>query len=104
MGARGGPLTIRLTARRATILQLLAEGASSKEIAARYRIRPSSVDEAIAWLEHRLGARTRAQLVYRAVEEGLLPVPRDIRDSDDGSRAIRTPFEEVKNGARIWKD
>ena len=60
-----------LTGRQADVLQYLAEGLSTKEIAVRMGLTPRTVHMHIAALKQRLGASTRAQSVMTAASLGL---------------------------------
>lgn len=62
-----------LTARQAEILQLIAEGRLSKEIAHSLGISLKTVEFHRTRLMARLGARSAAELVRLAVEGGLIP-------------------------------
>lgn len=60
-----------LTARQTTILQALAEGATSRQIGARLGLSERAVIWHVNELKARLGVQTRAQAVVRAVALGL---------------------------------
>ncbi len=60
-----------LTPRQHDVLQCLAEGLTTKEIAFRLGLRPRTVAMHIAALKNRLGTATRAQSVGRAAALGL---------------------------------
>jgi len=62
-----------LTSRQREILQLIAEGRMSKEIAHLLDISIKTVDFHRARIMTRLGAHSIAELVRIAVEQGLLP-------------------------------
>lgn len=57
------------------ILELVAKGCTAAEIATTMGIAKGTANEHVAWLEHRLGARNRAQLVTEAMRLGFLPLP-----------------------------
>jgi DNA-binding NarL/FixJ family response regulator len=60
-----------LTAREREVLQLLAEGASSKEIAARLDVAVVTIETHRRQIMDKLGLRTIAELTKYAVREGL---------------------------------
>ena len=62
----------RLTPRQRTVLELMADGLTAKEIAARLGISERSVRTHISGLYRRLGVRGRVQAVALAMELGLL--------------------------------
>lgn len=62
-----------LTERELLVLQLLARGYSSKQIAQVLQTTPKAVDLTIERATHRLGAHHRAQAVAIAIRRGLLP-------------------------------
>jgi DNA-binding NarL/FixJ family response regulator len=62
---------VKLSPREAQVLNALAEGMSTKEIAARLRLNMRTIDLHIARLKRRLGCGSRAELVGRAVTLGL---------------------------------
>ncbi len=64
----GGPT---LSARERQVLQLLAEGASTKEIAARLRISAKTVDTHRRQIMDRLNLHSIAELTKYAIREGL---------------------------------
>lgn len=61
-----------LTARQREILQLVAEGQSTKEIAANLGVTPKTVESHRAQLMHRLGIRGLPALVRAALRLGLI--------------------------------
>jgi DNA-binding NarL/FixJ family response regulator len=76
--ARGGPLATQaskvlgtLTGREREILQLVAEGASGKEMSTRLGISLKTVDTHRQHLMEKLGIRSVAQLTKYAIREGL---------------------------------
>lgn len=67
---RAGPLTLR----QREILQLVAEGNTSKEIAAALSVSIKTVETHRAHIMHRLGIRDLAGLVRYSVRHGIVPV------------------------------
>jgi DNA-binding NarL/FixJ family response regulator len=61
-----------LTSRQREVLQQIAEGSSSKQIAARLGISQRTVEAHVSRLYTKMAARTRAQLVRNALESGLI--------------------------------
>ena len=85
-GARGIPRGPRaatrnnplgLTARQVDILALLAEDLSNKEIAARLRIAPKTVDHHVCAILAKLEVATRKQAAKHPVTRALLAKPRE---------------------------
>lgn len=70
--ARGNAPAQRLTARQREILQLIAEGQSTKQIAALLGVSVKTVESHRADLMTRLGIRDLAGLVRYAIREGLV--------------------------------
>jgi DNA-binding NarL/FixJ family response regulator len=64
-----------LTSRQREVLQLIAEGHSTKEIATRLRLSPKTVESHRAQLMQRLGVRSVAGLVRCAMRLGIVPPP-----------------------------
>lgn len=71
--AAGMRSSIRLSAREAQVLALVAEGKSSRDIADRLTIAERTVKFHVTSLLNKLGASNRAEAVARAAERGLLP-------------------------------
>jgi len=75
----GGPTSIThpvdLTARQREVLQLLAEGCSAKDIAARLNISPRTVEFHKAQLMEQLDLHTTVDLVKYALAHGLVGAP-----------------------------
>ncbi|MCJ8189826.1 response regulator transcription factor [Sphingomicrobium aestuariivivum] len=71
--------TWHLTGRESRIVELVALGKSSKEVAKTLTISPSTVDTHLENAKLKLGAHNRASLIARAVAAGL------IRFEEDGS-------------------
>jgi two-component system, NarL family, nitrate/nitrite response regulator NarL len=59
---------LHLTDRQVTVLRLIYQGLSNKEISARLEVSNSSVKSSIQQLFKRIGVRTRSQLVREAVQ------------------------------------
>jgi DNA-binding NarL/FixJ family response regulator len=64
-----------LTERELEVLKRIAEGLSTKEIAARFDISARTVETHRANLMRKLGLRSAAQLVRLAIREGLVDAP-----------------------------
>jgi DNA-binding CsgD family transcriptional regulator len=62
-----------LTPRQREVLQLIVEGHTNAEIAARLVISPRTVEFHRAKLMRKLGARTQADLIRYALRQDLLP-------------------------------
>ncbi|HOE11826.1 MAG TPA: response regulator transcription factor [bacterium] len=62
-----------LTRREKEVLQLLAEGKTSKEAAKSLRVSPSTIDTHRSNIMKKLGMNTVADLIKYAVREGLTP-------------------------------
>ena len=62
-----------LTARERQVLQLVAEGETYAEIAARLSISPRTVESHRTRLMSKLGLRTQTDLIRYALERGILP-------------------------------
>src|ERR1051325_6365360 len=67
----GFPAVKPLTAREREVLQLLSEGKSSKEIAARLGVATPTVDSHRRQIMDKLGLRTIAELTKYAIRQGL---------------------------------
>jgi DNA-binding CsgD family transcriptional regulator len=63
------------TAREREVLDLLADGATDEQIAARLAVSPATVQSHIRTAKAKLGARTRAQAVALALQRGLIGAP-----------------------------
>jgi len=68
----GRPTPNALSDREWEVLNLIAEGATNKEIAAKLYISPHTVKDHARTLYRRLGARNRAEAIQRAQRMGLL--------------------------------
>ena len=62
-----------LTARELTVLRLVAEGLTDKEVGYRLRISPMTVHKHVARIRHKMNAASRTEVSVRAIVEGLLP-------------------------------
>ncbi len=82
-----------LTDRQMEILQLIAEGRPSKEIAHILNISTKTVDFHRARIMARMGARSVAELVRAAVEEGFIPASNHdiLEPSAAGSHEAKIP-------------
>ena len=67
----GQPDDLQLTRRQQEVLQCLAEGLTTKQIALRLGLRPRTIALHVAGLKRSLGTTTRAQSVGRAAALGL---------------------------------
>lgn len=63
---------MRLTPREKVLLPLLATSASLREIAAQLYVSVNTVRKQVVTLREKFNARTREELVSRAIEKGLL--------------------------------
>jgi DNA-binding NarL/FixJ family response regulator len=61
-----------LTARERVVLEMLAEGSTNREVAARLTLSPHTVKDHVSALLRKLNARNRADAVVRAQRLGLL--------------------------------
>lgn len=66
----------KLTAREREVLELVAQGHSSKEAAKQLGLSPVTVSQHIDSARLKLGARNRVQLIFEAIQNGELEVPR----------------------------
>jgi DNA-binding CsgD family transcriptional regulator len=64
------------TAREREVLDLLADGATDEQIAARLAVSPATVQSHVRTAKAKLGARTRAQAVALALQRGLIGTSR----------------------------
>jgi len=65
--------TLRITPQQERVLELTAEGLTNRAIAARLFISESTVRFHVQKLKGRIGARTRAELVAKAMRLGVIP-------------------------------
>jgi DNA-binding NarL/FixJ family response regulator len=72
--AAHGPAQRTLSPREREVLQLLAEGKSSKDIAARLDVAVPTVETHRRQIMDKLGLRTIAELTKYAIREGLTPL------------------------------
>ena len=61
-----------LTVREAEVLRLVAQGRSSKAIGRQLFLSPSTINQHLTAVFHKLGVSTRAQAVAVAAQRGLL--------------------------------
>ena len=73
----GDPADTALTPRQIEILQLIAEGESTSQIAERLHLSPTTVRNHIARALAGLGVHTRVQAVVAASGRGLIRIPKD---------------------------
>jgi len=66
-----------LSAREREVLQLVAEGASNKQIAARLGISLKTVEAHKEHIVHKLGVRGTAELIHYAIRSGLITLDTD---------------------------
>jgi DNA-binding CsgD family transcriptional regulator len=66
--AQATPASILLTDREREVLEHVAEGLTTREIARQLEIRPATVRTHVEHAREKLGARTRAEAVARAME------------------------------------
>ena len=66
---------LRLTEQERSVLALVAQGLTNREIGCRLYLSAHTVKEYLAKVMRRLGTHTRAQTVARAIQEGLIELP-----------------------------
>jgi DNA-binding NarL/FixJ family response regulator len=71
--ATGGTRAALLSETDVAIVRYLCEGLTNKEIAARINLSPHTVKDRLDRIRDILGARSRAQVVAKALHEGLIP-------------------------------
>lgn len=71
----GTPKVERLNDREMTLLRMLVDGKSNKEIASELDLAESTVKNNLSLLFQKLGARDRTQAAVYAIARGLLPKP-----------------------------
>lgn len=69
-----------LTERERQILELVADGLSSKQVAQRVGIAPRTVDRHIENLRHKLRARNKSHLIAKAFAYGTLMCEEEAND------------------------
>jgi integrase/recombinase XerD len=89
-GALPGYPKPRLSHKQGQVLSLLVRGHSRHQVAAELDMAPTTVRQHLERMRHKLGAKTQAELVAKAVQYGLLTVDGDIIPHDP--RAL-TPAE-----------
>jgi two-component system response regulator NreC len=81
--AQAGSMEVhdKLTARERTVLQLVVEGASSRDIGARLRISSRKVESHRTNLMRKLRLKTRQDLIRYALQRGVIPTakPKSLR-------------------------
>jgi DNA-binding NarL/FixJ family response regulator len=75
---------ITLTSTELEILQAIARGESAKQIAAVTGCSKRTVESHSYRMRRKIGAHNMAELVYRAIGHGLLPLPNASPSSLDG--------------------
>jgi len=81
-----------LTLREHEILEFIAQGLSTKEVAQHIDIAPRTVDRHVENVRLKLRARNRTHMVACAVMEGLLEVR-----MGNGERASPSAFPQIDN-------
>ncbi|WP_339827085.1 helix-turn-helix transcriptional regulator [uncultured Parasphingorhabdus sp.] len=84
-----------LTAREHEILEYIAQGLSTKEVAQHVGIAPRTVDKHVENIRLKLRAKNRTHMIACAVVEGLLEVEEDEREEPSGNE-IPAPFNPSK--------
>ncbi|MBF6603898.1 MAG: helix-turn-helix transcriptional regulator [Sphingorhabdus sp.] len=83
-----------LTLREHEILEFIALGLSTKEVAQHIDIAPRTVDRHVENVRLKLRAKNRTHMVVCAVMEGLLQVKKaDLRNSDPAALAQAQPAD-----------
>ena len=72
---------IRLTRRQVQVLQLVSQGYGSKHVAARLGLSEGTVNNHISAAMCTLGVKSRSHGIAKAIELGLLSVPREVKPS-----------------------
>jgi DNA-binding NarL/FixJ family response regulator len=84
--------SVRLTARESQVLRLVAEGRTTRQMAAGMGVSPRTPDSFISSLYRKLGVRSRVQAVRRGRELGLLgPLDGSSADAPGPSREQDRP-------------
>jgi DNA-binding CsgD family transcriptional regulator len=81
-----------LTPREREILELVAQGLSTKQVAQNVDIAPRTVDRHVENIRLKLRAKNRSHMVACALMEGLLDDPQD-----DAEAAIHQELSDVPN-------
>lgn len=68
-------LTDRLSVREVEVVQLVADGATNEEIAARFVLSPRTIQSHVKSAMEKTGTRNRTELAVLAVRAGLVPEP-----------------------------
>ena len=69
---RAAPSAAPISSHERSMLEMLAAGATNREIAAKTHLSPETVKGQLSLLFRKLRARNRAQAVYRAARRGLI--------------------------------
>lgn len=95
---------MHLTPRQAEVLELAARGLRDKEIAVYLGISRRTIEDRFAEMRERTGTRTRAELVARAVEAGLVRPVSGVPPTDPtaGTGRSRGPAQRHKAGKRSF--
>ncbi|MEU2042632.1 MFS transporter [Nocardia niwae] len=90
-----------LTNRQFTVLELMAAGMTSPEIAEELRLSPGTVSIYATQIRQKLGARTRAEAVYIALSTGILPGSHRADDETPGREDLHLTSHEIHVLGRI---
>ena len=89
----------KLTARERTVLQLVVEGASNRDIGIRLRISSRKVESHRANLMRKLGLNTHQDLIRYALQRGVLPTG-EPKPARNGANKLRISEMKRKREAR----
>jgi DNA-binding NarL/FixJ family response regulator len=70
-----GPASDELSAREIEVLQLLARGASNKELAAQLNLSENTIKSHLSRIFDKLGVKSRTEAAMLALQRGLIPPP-----------------------------
>jgi len=98
----------RLTGRELHVLELIANGASNKQIADALGVSDQTIKNHVSHILHKTNANARAHAVFLAIRDGLIAVspPEDAgapsveRQSKADQTAVRSPFGATANDCR----
>ena len=101
--AQAGSLEVhdKLTARERTVLQLVVEGTSSREIATRLRITPRKVESHRAGIMRKLGLNTHQELIRYALQRGVLPERKSRLSRNDASKSRISERKRKRKGVPL---